>query len=155
MIAAEQTAIKAHAGSKLSKMEYFPSLAVVGGYTNQTILNVILPRDFSYIGFMATFTVFDFGKREAGVKEARAQAEAADLGVQLTKAKVAEGAKKKAISNWNAHANSVNWRAGWCPQLGWLRPATNQMIRKLNRQGQKWKQTCFGPSSNIVRHMLS
>ena len=94
VIAAEQTAIKAHAGSKLSKMEYFPSLAVVGGYTNQTIFNTILPRDFSYIGFMATFTVFDFGKREAGVKEARAQAEAADLGVQLTKAKVAEGAKK-------------------------------------------------------------
>ena len=94
VIAAEQTAIKAHAGSKLSKMEYFPSLAVVGGYTNQTILNTILPRDFSYIGFMATFTVCDFGKREHGVKEASAQAEAADLGVQLTKAKVAEGAKK-------------------------------------------------------------
>jgi outer membrane protein TolC len=93
VVEAEQTAIKAHAGSKLSKMAYFPSLAILGGYTDQNALHIILPQSFTYIGFMATYTVFDFGKREHGVKEANAQAEAADLAVQLTKAKVAEGVK--------------------------------------------------------------
>jgi outer membrane protein TolC len=52
-----------------------------------------LPKDFSYIGVLGTWTLFDFGKREHGVKEVKAQAEAADLAVQLTKAKVAQGVK--------------------------------------------------------------
>jgi outer membrane protein TolC len=93
VVEAEQTAVKAHAGSTLSKMAYFPSVAIVGGYTDQNALNVILPRSFTYIGLIATYTVFDFGKREHGVKEANAQAEAADLGVQLTKAKVGASVK--------------------------------------------------------------
>src|SRR6267378_1116201 len=88
VVEAEQTAVKAHAGSTLSKMQYFPSVAIIGGYTNQNALKVILPRDFSYVGFMATYTVFDFGKRERGVKESNAQAEMAEMAVPLTKAKV-------------------------------------------------------------------
>ena len=52
-----------------------------------------MPNDFSYIGLVATFTVFDGFKREHTVKEVRAQAEMADLAVQLTKAKVAAGVK--------------------------------------------------------------
>jgi outer membrane protein TolC len=88
VVEAEQTAVKARAGSTLSKMQYFPSVAIIGGYTNQNALNVVLPRDFSYIGFMATYTVFDFGKRERGVKESNAQAEMAEMAVPLTKAKV-------------------------------------------------------------------
>jgi outer membrane protein TolC len=93
VVEAEQTAVKAHAGSALSKMAYFPSVAIVGGYTDQNALNIILPRSFTYIGLIATYTVFDFGKREHGVKEASAQAEAADLAVHLTKAKTAAGVK--------------------------------------------------------------
>ena len=93
VVEAEQTAVKAHAGSTLSKMAYFPSVAIIGGYANQDLVNLVLPQDFSYIGLMGTFTVFDGAKREHGVKEARAQAEMADLGVQLTKAKVAAGVK--------------------------------------------------------------
>jgi outer membrane protein len=93
VVEAEQTAVKAHAGLKLSKMAYFPSLALVGGYANQNAMNIVLPRDFSYIGIVSTFTIFDGFKREHGVKEVKAQAEAADLAVQLTKAKVAAGVK--------------------------------------------------------------
>jgi outer membrane protein TolC len=88
VVEAEQTAKKAKAGSALSKMQYFPSVAIVGGYTNQNAMNIILPRDFTYIGVIATYTVFDFGKRERGVKESDAQAEMAELAVPLTKAKV-------------------------------------------------------------------
>ncbi len=93
VITAEQTAIKAHAAATISKMEYGPTVAIVGGYFNQNALNFILPRGASYIGVVGTFTIFDFGKREAGVKESKANAEAADLGVQLTKAKVAAAVK--------------------------------------------------------------
>jgi outer membrane protein TolC len=93
VIEAEQTAIKAHAGSKLAKMEYFPTIAVMGGYTHQNVVNAILKDNFGYIGVVGTYTLFNAGKRERAVKEARTQAEAADLGVQLTKAKVAGAVK--------------------------------------------------------------
>jgi len=93
VVEAEQTAIKAHAGSKLAKMEYFPSIAVVGGYTHQNVVNVVLRENFGYFGVIGTYTLYNGGKRERSVKEAHAQAEAADLGVQLTKAKVAGAVK--------------------------------------------------------------
>jgi outer membrane protein TolC len=94
VIEAEQTSIKAHAAAAISKMEYGPNLAIVGGYANQTAINTaVFPRAAAYLGVIGTFTVFDFGKREHGVKEARTNAEAADLGVELVKAKVAASVK--------------------------------------------------------------
>jgi outer membrane protein TolC len=87
VVAAEQTAIKAHAGAKISVMEYFPNAAIVGGYIHQNAMNVIFPEGNAYIGAVATLTLFDGLKREHGVKEAKINAEAADLGVELTKAK--------------------------------------------------------------------
>jgi outer membrane protein len=94
VIEAEQTSIKAHAAAAISKMEYGPNLAIVGGYANQTAINTaVFPRASAYLGLIGTFTVFDFGKREHGVKETRTNAEAADLGVELVKAKVAAAVK--------------------------------------------------------------
>jgi len=93
VIEAEQTAVKAHAGLTLAKLTYVPTVGVMGGYAFQNAINLVLPRSFGYIGVSASWTIFDFGKREHGVKEVKAQAEMADLGVQLTKAKV--GAKVK------------------------------------------------------------
>ena len=61
------------------------------------MINLVLPRSFGYIGASASWTIFDFGKREDGVKESKANAEAADLGVQLTKAKVAAGVKSSSL----------------------------------------------------------
>ena len=97
VVEAEQTAIKAHAGLTLAKGEYVPIIAIVGGFTNQNLMNVILPANYAYIGVAASYTFFDFGKREHGVKERKAQAEAADLGVQLTKAKTAGVVKSSYI----------------------------------------------------------
>jgi len=93
VVEAEQTAIKAHAGLTLTKLTYVPTVGVLGGYAFQNMINLVLPRSFGYIGVSASWTIFDFGKREDGVKESKANAEAADLGVQLTKAKVAAGVK--------------------------------------------------------------
>jgi outer membrane protein TolC len=94
VIEAEQTAVKARAASTLSKMEYFPSIALVGGYTpHQSAINVVLPESFSYVGLIATYTLFDSGKRERSVKERSAQVEMAELGVQLNKAKAMAAVK--------------------------------------------------------------
>jgi len=93
VLEAEQTAIKAHAGLTLTKLTYVPTVGVIGGYAFQDAINLVLPRSFGYIGVSASWTIFDFGKRERGVKEVKAQSEMADLGVQLTKAKVAAAVK--------------------------------------------------------------
>jgi hypothetical protein len=94
VIEAEQTAIKANAGAKLSQMAYFPSVAIIGGYTDQSVINgAIFPHDASYIGLMGSWTLFGGFKREHRVKEASAQAQAADLGVSSARAKVAAKVK--------------------------------------------------------------
>jgi outer membrane protein TolC len=94
VIEAEQTAVKAHSGAKLAKLEYGPGIAVIGGYLHQhTLANTILPDDFAYVGVVGTYTLFDSFKREHSVKESHAQAQAADLGVQLAKEKAAAAVK--------------------------------------------------------------
>jgi outer membrane protein TolC len=98
VIEAEQTAIKAHAGLALSKLAYVPTVAMLGGFANGNLINQrLLPTNFTYIGFVATYTLFDGFKREHSVKEVKAQAEMADLGVQLTKAKAAAGVKTSSL----------------------------------------------------------
>jgi outer membrane protein TolC len=93
VVEAQQTAIKAHAAFVLSKLAYVPTVAATGGFIYQTA-SPLLPNTFGYGGVMVSYNLFDFGKREAAVKEASAQAGMAELGVELTKAKVAEGLKK-------------------------------------------------------------
>jgi outer membrane protein TolC len=94
IIEAEQTAAKAHAAAKLSKLQYVPGIAVLGGYFHQHILsNTVLPKNFAYVGVLGTYTLFDSFKREHAVKEAAAQEQAADLGVELVKAKAAAAVK--------------------------------------------------------------
>jgi outer membrane protein TolC len=53
----------------------------------------VLPEDLAYVGVVGTYTLFDSFKREHSVKEASAQAKAADLGVQLAKEKAAAAVK--------------------------------------------------------------
>ena len=94
VIEAEQTAIKAHSAARLSKLEYGPGIAVMGGYLHQRVLSgTVLPEDFAYVGVVGTYTLFDSFKREHNVKETSAQAKAADLGVQLAKEKAAAAVK--------------------------------------------------------------
>jgi len=93
VIEAEQTAIKAHAGLVATKLQYVPTVGIIGGYALQDAINRVLPKSFGYIGVSASWTIYDFGKREHGVKEVKAQSEMADMGVQLTKAKVAASVK--------------------------------------------------------------
>ena len=93
VVEAEQTVVKARAATVLSKLEYVPTVAAVGGYLFQNIIPLV-PSNFGYGGVIASYNLFDFGKRERAVKEARARLGMAEIAVQLTKAKVAADMKK-------------------------------------------------------------
>jgi hypothetical protein len=93
VIEAEQTVIKARAAAALSKLEYIPTVAAMGGYLFQNALPSV-PSNFGYGGVVASYNLFDFGKRERAVKEARAKVEMAEIALQLTKEKVAAEVKK-------------------------------------------------------------
>ena len=93
VIEAEQNVVKARAASTIQKLAYVPVVAAMGGYAYNDNALPLLPRDFSFIGLVATYNLFDFGKREHTIKGANAQAEMAEIALQLTKAKVAGGVK--------------------------------------------------------------
>ncbi len=98
VVEAEQTLVKAKAASKLSKLEYIPAVAVMGGYlSQQQPVLPLLPNDFSFIGVTATFNIFDFGKREKTVSERNAQVAMAEANVALVKQKVAASVLKSAL----------------------------------------------------------
>jgi len=93
VVEAEQNVVKARSASTLQKLSYVPVVAVVGGYAYQSNAVPLLPRDFSFVGVMATYNLFDFGKREHTIKGANTQAEMAEIALQLTKAKVVASVK--------------------------------------------------------------
>src|ERR1035437_9527784 len=93
VIEAEQNVVKARAASTLQKLAYVPVVAAMGRYAYNSDVLPLLPRDFSFIGLVATYNLFDFGKREHTINGANAQAEMAEIALQLTKAKVAASVK--------------------------------------------------------------
>jgi len=93
VIEAEETVVKARAASAISKLAYVPTVAAVSGYLFQNAIPSV-PSNVGYGGVVASYTLFDFGKRESAVKEARAQLGMAELALQLTKAKVAANLRK-------------------------------------------------------------
>jgi outer membrane protein TolC len=93
VVEAEQTVVKARAVAKLSKLAYVPTVAAMSGYAFQNIFPAVL-SNFGYGGVMASYTLFDFGKREHAVKEARAQLGMAEIGLQAVKAKASAELKK-------------------------------------------------------------
>jgi outer membrane protein TolC len=93
VVEAEQNLVKARAAHAISKLEYVPTVAAVSGFLFQNVIPAV-PSDFGYGGVIASYNLFDFGKREHAIKEARAQVGIAEMALQLTKAKVAADAKK-------------------------------------------------------------
>ena len=95
VVEAEQTLVKARAASKLSKLEYIPAVAVTGGYVNQPQpVLPLLPNDFSFLGVIATYNIFDFGKREKTLSERNTQVQMAEANVAMVKSKVAANVQK-------------------------------------------------------------
>ena len=93
VVEAEQTVVKARAASRLAKLDYVPDVAVMGGYVYNGNALPLLPRDFSYIGLIGSYNLFDFGKREHTIRERNTQVSMAETALELTKAKVAAAVK--------------------------------------------------------------
>jgi outer membrane protein TolC len=93
IVEAEEGVVKAKAARRLAKLEYLPDAAITGGYMFQTGVP-LLPDDFSWIGVIATWTIFDFGKRERTIKERDAQVTMARANLELVRAKATAGAQK-------------------------------------------------------------
>ena len=99
VVEAEQTVVKARAASKLSKLDYVPDVAVLGGYAYNSNAIPLLPRDFSFIGIMGSYNLFDFGKREHTIKERNAQVSLAETALERRRLKSLQQSKR-ATSRW-------------------------------------------------------
>jgi len=93
IVEAEETVVKAKAAHRLAKLEYVPDAVITGGYMFQTGIPA-LPDDFSWIGVIATWTIFDFFKRERTIKERDAQVTMAKANLEMVRAKAAAAAQK-------------------------------------------------------------
>ena len=69
LVEAEQTVVKARAAHAISKLEYVPTIAAVSGFLFQNVIPSV-PSSFGYGGVIASYNLFDFGKREHAVNEA-------------------------------------------------------------------------------------
>jgi outer membrane protein TolC len=90
---AEQNIAKARAAVCAAKLDYVPSIAVIGGYTNQTGADYIQPN-IGYIGVMGTYTFVDWGKRRNTIRERDEFVAMATLKVQQTQDTVRQNALK-------------------------------------------------------------
>ena len=93
VIEAEQTVVKARAASAISKLEYVPTVAAVSGYIFQNLIPSVR-SNFGYGGVIASYNLFDFGKRERAVNEARTKVEMAQIAVQLTTIRMAANVRQ-------------------------------------------------------------
>ncbi len=65
---AAQNVCKARAAVAAGKLDFMPSIAVVGGYVNQTAASYV-QQDIGYVGVIGTCTFIDWGKRRNVVRE--------------------------------------------------------------------------------------
>jgi len=65
---AEATICKAKAALAAGKLDYVPSIGLVGGYVNQTGASYI-QQDIGYVGVVGSYTFVDWGKRRNVVRE--------------------------------------------------------------------------------------
>jgi outer membrane protein len=122
VIEAEESVVKARAASVISKLEYVPTVAAVGGYLFQNAIP-LMPNNFGYGGVMVAYNLFDFGKRERAVKEARAQLGMAEIALQMTKFKVAANVKKSYFELERSRqlsqlAQKMGLSVGWLMNVG-------------------------------------
>jgi outer membrane protein TolC len=90
---AEHTITKAHAAVRAAKLDYVPSVGLIGGYSNQTAADYIQPN-IGYVGVVATYTFVDWGKRRNTIRERNELVVMATLKLQQTQDMVRQDALK-------------------------------------------------------------
>ncbi|ARS37550.1 TolC family protein [Pontibacter actiniarum] len=81
---AEHTSQKAAYGVNAAKKDYIPNVNAIGGYTHQSILNV-LPENNYFFGVQANWNIIDFGRRKAVLKQRQSQQRQAELNLENTR----------------------------------------------------------------------
>ena len=89
---AELNVLRAQAGVCAAKVDYLPSVAIVGGYANQTAADYIQPN-IGYVGVMGSYTFWDWGHRKNTIRGAENLVALANLKVRTTQ----DDVRKKAL----------------------------------------------------------
>ena len=90
---AQQTVCKAQAGLAAGKLDFVPSIGLVGGYVNQTGASYI-QQDIGYVGVVGSYTFVDWGKRRNVVRERQNLVAMATLKLSQTEDEVRQKAAK-------------------------------------------------------------
>jgi outer membrane protein TolC len=90
---AQHTLDKAHAALVAGKLDYVPSIALTGGYVNQTVQSYV-QQDIGYIGVIGTYTFVDWGKRKNTIRERNDLVGMASLKLRQTEDTVRQSATK-------------------------------------------------------------
>jgi outer membrane protein TolC len=78
--AARQTLVKAQAGLAAAKDAYIPDVTALSRYSYQSGIPLLV-HNFGTFGFSLNYDLFDGGRREASVREARSQVSSAEVEV--------------------------------------------------------------------------
>jgi outer membrane protein TolC len=84
---------KAEAEVAVARSAYIPELSVIGEYVHQSAV-AFLPRDNLVLGVRGSWTVFNFGKREAAIAERRVQLDEARENVDRVRSRVSADVQK-------------------------------------------------------------
>jgi outer membrane protein TolC len=79
----EQDVLKAQAGRAAAKVDYLPSVNLIGGVASQSAANYI-QREFGFVGVQASYTFIDWGKRRHTLRQFDTLEAMANLKVQQT-----------------------------------------------------------------------
>lgn len=90
---AQHTIDKAHAALVAGKLDYVPSIALTGGYVNQTVQSYV-QQDIGYVGLIGTYTFVDWGKRKNVIRERQDLVAMASLKLHQTEDDVRQKAVK-------------------------------------------------------------
>ena len=90
---AQQTVCKAQAALAAGKLDYMPSIGLVGGYVNQTGASYI-QQDIGYVGVVGSYTFVDWGKRRNTIRERQNLVAMATLKLSQTEDDVRQKAAK-------------------------------------------------------------
>ena len=94
---AEQNIAKAEAARQVANMAYLPNVNLIGAYTNQTAAPSI-QDNFGYVGLIATYTFWDWGKRRDLKRQRETQIAMAHENLRVTMDKVQLDGRKAYIA---------------------------------------------------------
>jgi outer membrane protein TolC len=85
--AARQTLVKAHAGLAAAKDAYIPDVTALSRYSYQSGVPFLV-HNFGTFGFSLSYDLFDGGRREAKIREARSEVHSAEVAVDKLQSEI-------------------------------------------------------------------